>query len=881
MYIKNLNKILEFPHLRKDEIKNLQTKLKDLQPVHFIQGTSCLSGTRKEVLQMIYTWKKNTSPQVFWLTGIAGTGKSTVAESVFRMLSEHHLLGGYFTCKRDYAALHNPLNVLPTICYHLGISNPQYGQLIARRFDENASFGMGLGHLQTQFEELFVWPIKHLVAHELFKSQCIVIDALNECGSEDDQLILLHLLFKLVQMCPLVKIFITSQNMLNVSQSFDAVSILRYELTPSNSWDDILLYFQTHLPSLLATPSKDNILNISSLMADCSKGLFIWAETAYMFLKASPDFQTAIKQLIHTENKGSPYANMHLHQLYDLVLAQVIPDAELQSYEYIMGFIILSKEPLPIATLSSLLYSTLSGNVVLNTVKALQPLLCTDSSGHLQIIHPSLAEYLLAAESTKYHINVDMIHSALFQQSMYTMVKQLRFNICHLETSYIKNSDIGDLHAKIQDFISPELQYACLYWSHHLISCESTNVQSDHLLKAVFVNVKTLMWIECLSLLNKVYHGIHSIKKLLQWLSVINPGQVLEFYEVYYFIYKFYIPIGTSTPHIYLSALSFAPSQSIISRRCSYILPVPLIEPSMINKQWQANGLLFPSYTSSVFPVKISPKNNLIYSGSSDGTIVIWDSYTGESVASISAHECGVTALLLTQDGDMMISGSDDATIRFWDANTYQAVYQPLYCHSSTITSFVVNINGSILCCGSRDRTISIWKTSDNPPLLLQILQCSYIIRSLAISTDDKYIICGTLSHVLQIWDLDSYEKVVDLEHKHKSITALAVSPTTNHIACGTVRGYVLIWNLETHHLVHTPLYLGPSGINDILFTQNGGYLIISTEDLGIMKEITCLSLSSDNKRIVSGSRGSTVEVWDINSKVCLKKQKYAHSVIL
>ncbi|TFK68479.1 hypothetical protein BDN72DRAFT_769275, partial [Pluteus cervinus] len=562
--------------------------------------------------------------------------------------------------------------------------------------------------MQTQFEVLFSQPIKQL-PHEVFQSQCIVIDALDECGSESDQLILLEIFLKLVKMCSWIKIFITSCCTPTISQFFGVVSVLKYELTLSNSWDDVVLYFQIHLPSLLTNVPQEDVSNMSLLMADYSQGLFIWAQTAYMFLKSSPDFQAAVSQLVHTQNRDSAYANLHLHQLYDLVLTQAIPDTELQSFEYIMGSIILSKNLLSVDTLSHLLYPIISSGLVLNTVKALQPLLCIDNSGCLQIIHPSLAEYLLAEESKKFHINTEFIHQVLFQQSINIMFKQLKFNICQLETSYLKNNEIDDLDLKIQENISPELQYACLYWSHHLILTEGSNPQSSSLLKVVFVNIKTIMWIECLSLLNKIYHGIDAIKKLHQWLNKVNPCQVLEFYEVYYFMHKFYIPIVMSTPHIYLSALPFAPVHSAIYRKCSYILPSPLLESSTTNQQWQANGLLFPVFKDSICVIKLSPKDNLIYSGYSDGTIGIWNPYTGEPITILSGHEKRITALLLAQNSKILISGSVDTTIRFWDTITCKSLHQPLYCHTRTITSIALSTDDSALYCGSLDKTISIW----------------------------------------------------------------------------------------------------------------------------------------------------------------------------
>ncbi|KXL50603.1 hypothetical protein M433DRAFT_151196 [Acidomyces richmondensis BFW] len=41
---------------------------------------TCLPGTRADLLQEIYDWADSeTSPAIFWLSGLAGTGKSTIA----------------------------------------------------------------------------------------------------------------------------------------------------------------------------------------------------------------------------------------------------------------------------------------------------------------------------------------------------------------------------------------------------------------------------------------------------------------------------------------------------------------------------------------------------------------------------------------------------------------------------------------------------------------------------------------------------------------------------------------------------------------------------------------------------------------------------------
>ena len=57
----------------------------------------CLRGTRETVLTEIESWAKDfdASP-VFWLNGLAGTGKSTIAQTISELLFADGLLGASF-----------------------------------------------------------------------------------------------------------------------------------------------------------------------------------------------------------------------------------------------------------------------------------------------------------------------------------------------------------------------------------------------------------------------------------------------------------------------------------------------------------------------------------------------------------------------------------------------------------------------------------------------------------------------------------------------------------------------------------------------------------------------------------------------------------------
>ncbi|KIK53720.1 hypothetical protein GYMLUDRAFT_109289, partial [Collybiopsis luxurians FD-317 M1] len=67
----------------------------------------CTEGTRIDILKTIKDWVVDTSdctPPVFWLRGMAGMGKSTIAYSIcdhFDNQDEGHRLGASFFCSRQ------------------------------------------------------------------------------------------------------------------------------------------------------------------------------------------------------------------------------------------------------------------------------------------------------------------------------------------------------------------------------------------------------------------------------------------------------------------------------------------------------------------------------------------------------------------------------------------------------------------------------------------------------------------------------------------------------------------------------------------------------------------------------------------------------------
>ena len=88
----------------------------------------CLEGTRVDILHQIQDWVKNPSDKyLFWLNGMAGTGKSTISRTIARKFKANGQLGASFFFKRGEYDRGNGAMFFTTIAvqlaYHLGMKS--------------------------------------------------------------------------------------------------------------------------------------------------------------------------------------------------------------------------------------------------------------------------------------------------------------------------------------------------------------------------------------------------------------------------------------------------------------------------------------------------------------------------------------------------------------------------------------------------------------------------------------------------------------------------------------------------------------------------------------------------------------------------------------
>jgi hypothetical protein len=97
------------------------------------------------------------------------------------------------------------------------------------------------------------------------------------------------------------------------------------------------------------------------------------------------------------------------------------------------------------------------------------------------------------------------------------MLDDLKLNICNLESSYLANDDVKDLHERIANHLPPALSYACRLWDDHM---GQLDFKADLFGKLqTFFQKKFLFWLEALSVMSTVGLASPALSSLRKWLA--------------------------------------------------------------------------------------------------------------------------------------------------------------------------------------------------------------------------------------------------------------------------------------------------------------------------------------------------------------------------
>ncbi|TDL15727.1 hypothetical protein BD410DRAFT_796117 [Rickenella mellea] len=490
--------------------------------------TGCLGGTREYLLSTVHEWVQSPTPPLFWLNGLAGTGKTTIAHSIAEYYAERKQLGASFFFSRDQQDRRDTRQVISTIAYQLGRAYPEVEALIATAIKNH---NPPQCNSQTQLRRLIIEPLSKLPRRNS-QPTVIVIDALDESDDHTAAANIVELLATELRISPLpLKFFVTSRPEKDLRSRFrmekiscETQTVILHDIDIDVVGRDIRLFLRTKLSEIAEkhsdvipqTPSKWPTIAEIDALTERAGGLFIFASTVVGFIDGSsyraPERLSIIlnaKPFTSSSNLN-PYAN--LDKLYHKILEYMLnagPDpVEHTAYMFrrVVGTILFLRERVSCEDLSSLLNTSDSVvdvrgalmhlHSVIKVPTADEPYKEEDEpnrrgkgpSKTIEIFHKSFHDYLTdPARCTdhRFFISPPLQHRIIASTCLNAMINSLESALSHL---------IYEEEKPPKDFELPRwLKYACYHWTEHVLVCQSDS-ELLHLTHTFFVTT-SLIWI--------------------------------------------------------------------------------------------------------------------------------------------------------------------------------------------------------------------------------------------------------------------------------------------------------------------------------------------------------------------------------------------------
>jgi hypothetical protein len=297
------------------------------------------------------------------LSGLAGTGKSTIARTVARRYFENDQLGASFFFSRGGGDVGRASKFFTTIAVQLAKKSQSLQQHICDALRKNSD--IATQSLGDQWRQLVLGPLSKLSGDPSPSLCVLVIDALDECDNEEDIWTILQLLAQAHSLDKVrLRVLLTSRPEVPIRHGFSQVSeaehrdFVLHNISPSIVDHDITIFLEYNLRLIRQKHSLDSgwpgVEAIRCLVQNAS-GLFIWAATACRFIREGKRFAPRrLAMILENRGHGMTAPEKHLNEIYSTVLrhsvsSQFSNEEKEELYgmlKYILGSIVILSFPL-------------------------------------------------------------------------------------------------------------------------------------------------------------------------------------------------------------------------------------------------------------------------------------------------------------------------------------------------------------------------------------------------------------------------------------------------------------------------------------------------------------------------------------------------------
>jgi|GEM_PF-3288795 len=255
----------------------------------------------------------------------------------------------------------------------------------------------------------------------------------------------------------------------------------------------------------------------------------------------------------------------------------------------------------------------------------------------------------------------------------------------------------------------------------------------------------------------------------------------------------------------------------------------------------------FDSAKSSIRRMAVSDDGRLLATGSSDGTVLLWDLEDGRKHRLLTGHTGRIESMAFSARGRSLLTGSFDRSAILWDIETGLPLQK--FSHQRDVGAADLSADGQTVVTGVEydDNQLSIWDAATG----VRLRECDDIrllAYPLALSPDDRTVVAKAgWPHRLGIWDVVTGKPLRYFEPEgvgaYVDVSCLRFTGDGRKLLTA---GYktVVVWDVETGRDLRVL-----SGLRDspssIAMSANGTWALAGSRDVAIWEFRTGLKLRS------------------------------------
>lgn len=409
----------------------------------------CLAGTRETLIEEIMSWCSQSQENMYWLRGMAGTGKSTLIRTVARKLDDKNLLAGSFFFRQDTAAQKDGTFFVQTIVRQLLTKHRLLRPHIAAALDDDLTLPGGA--ISNRFAKLLREPL----LRDGMQRMIIVVDALDECEPRDARAIIKQLAE--LALAVKFKVLVTSRpeehllaEFRTILPAFSRLEDIKQEQTEA----DLRLFIEHRTALMVAEDAGRDFQLLPAGWPDrtaldrlvlLSKPLFIFAATLIRYISEQTYEPAKVLANILDDssftNESASTGHTQLEKLEPVYLPILnsIHGAKgpqfLEVFHHVVGAIVLLQDPLSVHSLATLMHESLGK--IFSIINQLQSVLYVPAQSKdgaetpVRALHKSFRDFLLESDH-KYKIDQVQTHGNLLEYCLRLMIRRLHRDLCEV-----------------------------------------------------------------------------------------------------------------------------------------------------------------------------------------------------------------------------------------------------------------------------------------------------------------------------------------------------------------------------------------------------------------------------------------------------------------